>query len=149
MIIVFGHNEILLECGCRLRLLRWPRLRLRRYSGDLRRHYEEMKDRDLVRNITSHVSSDLQSEYRRVLPSILRRPQHRNKVGIVMNPESLTVQQRETANKVQVAEWKARADAFVTEVRGWREDKYMRERREEEGGTGSKASISVAEPAAL
>ena len=55
-----------------------------------------------------------------------------------MNPESLTVEQRETANKVQVAEWKARADAFVTEVRGWREDKYMRERREEEGGTGSK-----------
>ncbi len=112
------------------------RIGLRRSSGDLRRHYEEMKDRELMMKGSSNQEM-VQSEYRRVLPGILNCPQHRNKAGIVLNPELLTVQQRETAKKVELAEWKARADAFVTAASEWRRDKQLQARRQD-GGTGAK-----------
>ena len=111
-------------------------IRLRRSSGDLRRHYEEMKDLELMTKDASRFRRHL--EYCTVLPDLLNRPQHRNKAGIVLNPELLTVAQRETAKKIELAEWKARAEAFVTAESGWRLDEHLRVRREVEGGTGGK-----------
>jgi hypothetical protein len=114
-------------------------IRVRRSSGDLRRRYEEIKDDEQATRISAGFDlprRHLQSNYRRVLPEIINREQHRNKAGIMMAPELLTVEQIETAAKAGVAEWKARVEALLPMV-DWKADKALKQRRES-GFTGAK-----------
>lgn len=108
-------------------------IHLQRSSGDLRRHYEDMKKRAQVKKL----DGESKLVYRRVLPSLLNRVQHRNKAGIVMDPELLTVEQLETAQNKGKTEWIARTHAFLAEVPNWTADKQLRDIRGNTKRTGS------------